>query len=139
MYSTACVDLVKESEGLRLQAYFDAVGVRTIGWGHVTKNGPALITEADAEQLLARDLVTAWDAVRRNVRVTLTQGQVDALTSFVFNLGENNLAKSTLLRLVNLGVMDEAARQFERWTMAGGNVLPGLVKRREAERLLFVT
>ena len=91
MYSQACVDLVKESEGLRLQAYFDSVGVRTIGWGRVTKNGPAIITEADAEQLLARDLVKAWDAVRRNVRVTLTQGQVDALTDFTLNLGEGNL------------------------------------------------
>lgn len=141
MYSAACVALLKESEGVRLDPYFDPVGILTNGVGHVLRNGDPRgpVDMAQVEQWLAKDLTIAWDGVRRNVRVDLTQGQVDALTSFVLNEGERQFSTSTLLRLINLNVMDEAARQFERWTLAGGKVLPGLVKRREAERLLFIS
>ncbi len=139
MYGQAAVDLVKRSEGLRLSCYADAVGIQTVCWGHVLRNGePRDCTLAQCEDFLAKDLTTAWDAVRRNVRVDLTQGQVDALVSFVFNMGERSLQNSTLLRKLNAGDADGAAAEFTKWNHAGGQVLAGLTTRREAEQDLFI-
>lgn len=136
--SQACIDLVKASEGLRLQAYRDSGGKPTIGYGHTAgvKMGQT-ITEAEAEQLLVDDLDDAADGVRRLVTVSLKQGQFDALCDFVFNLGAGRLMGSTLLRVLNRGDYGAAAVQFKFWVMGGGEVLPGLVKRRAAERALF--
>ncbi len=104
----------------------------------VAMNGPLMVvSQEQADALLNEDLTRAWDAVRRNVKVTLTQGQVDALTDFVFNLGERSLANSTLLRMINASKFDEAAEQFDRWVFAQGVKLPGLVTRRQRERELF--
>jgi lysozyme len=85
---------------------------------------------------LDEDLKEAEDAVNRLVKVPLTQGQFDALASFVFNLGEGQFSKSTLLKLLNAGSYDGARDQFKRWVYDNGKVQPGLVKRRmgEAER-----
>ena len=76
-------------------------------------------------------------AVTRNVTVQLNQDQFDALVSFTFNLGEGNLKQSTLLQKVNAGDFAGAAKEFPRWNKAGGQVLPGLVRRRASEALLF--
>lgn len=130
--------LIKTSEGLRLKAYRDAVGVLTIGYG---STGPHVkpgmtITEAEAEALLRKDL----DRFERGVvelAGEMTAGQFSALVSFSFNLGLSALRDSTLLRLHRAGDFDGAAAQFGRWNRAGGRVLPGLTKRRAAERALY--
>jgi len=136
--SQACIDLVKASEGCRLTAYRDSVGILTIGYGSTGGIKPGqTITQAEAEAMLVDDLDAAAEAVHKLVTVPLTQGQFDALCDFVFNLGEGRLRDSTLLRLLNQGKYGEAAAQFRFWVMAGGHPLPGLVKRRAAERALF--
>ena len=136
--SQACIDLVKASEGCRLTAYRDAVGILTIGYGSTggIKEGQT-ITQEQAEAMLVDDLDAAAEGVRKLVTVPLNQGQFDALCDFVFNLGEGRLRDSTLLRLLNHGRYGEAAAQFRFWVMAGGHPLPGLVKRRAAERAMF--
>lgn len=136
--SQACIDLVKASEGCRLTAYRDSVGILTIGYGSTGGIKPGqTITQAEAEVMLVDDLDAAAEAVHKLVTVPLTQGQFDALCDFVFNLGEGRLRDSTLLRLLNQGKYGEAAAQFRFWVMAGGKALPGLVTRRAAERALF--
>lgn len=136
--SQSAVDLIKASEGLRLTAYRDSAGILTIGYGSTGGIKPGQkITPEQAEAMLVDDLDEAADAVRKLVTVPLTQGQFDALCSFVFNLGAGRLRDSTLLRLLNQGKYGEAAAQFRFWVMAGGKPLPGLIKRRAAERALF--
>lgn len=136
------VDLTKHFEGLHLKAYLCPAGVPTIGFGH-TKGvvlGDA-ITEAEADRLLAEDLDDAAADVDRLVRVKLTPGELGALASFVFNLGPGNLQVSTLLALLNAGDHAGAVGEFGKWVKASVNgrkeTLPGLVKRRAAEALLF--
>lgn len=136
--SKAGLDLIKQFEGLYLKAYRCPAGVPTIGYGHTA--GVAMgqtITQQQADDYLRRDVRQFERAVSRLVRVPLTQGQFDALVSFAFNLGEGALAQSTLLRLLNAGDYAGAAAQFDRWNKAAGRVLPGLVRRRAAERALF--
>ncbi len=136
------IALIKSAEGLRLKAYPDpgTGGLPwTIGYGStsgVTRN--MVITEAQAEQMLAEDLMRFERIVERLVQVPLPQGQFDALVSFTYNVGEGNFAKSTLLRKLNSGDAAGAAEQFSRWVNAAGKVLPGLVKRRAAERAMFL-
>ena len=130
--------LIKEFEGLYLKAYRCPAGVPTIGYGHTA--GVAMgqtISEQQADEYLRRDVRMFERAVDRLVKVPLAQGQFDALVSFAFNLGAGALQSSTLLRMLNSGDYAGAAAQFGRWTKAGGRVLPGLVRRREAERRLF--
>ncbi len=130
--------LIRQAEGLRLRAYKCPAGVWTIGYGTTAgvKEG-LVITKERAEELLREDVKRFEDQVMRLVKVRLTQGQFDALVSFTYNLGAANLGNSTLLRLLNAGDYKGAAAQFDRWTKAGGKELPGLVKRRAAERALF--
>lgn len=131
-------ELTKRFEGLRLQAYSDVVGVWTIGYGHTrgVKRGDTC-TEAQADQFLKGDMWICEAAVKRLVHVPLTQGQYDALCDFVFNLGEGNLASSTLLRKLNVRDYVGAREEFLRWNKAGGKVLSGLTARRKAEYELF--
>jgi GH24 family phage-related lysozyme (muramidase) len=132
------LDLVKRFEGLRLAAYQDSAGVWTIGYGHTGNVRPGQrITEAQAEQLLRKDVAWAEDAVRKNVDVPLSQGQFDALVSFTFNLGSGALQRSTLLKKLNAGDYAGAQAEFGRFVHAGGRVLPGLVRRRADEAALF--
>lgn len=127
-------------EGLRLNAYRDPVGVLTIGYGHTkgVREGQE-ITEAQAFEFLREDVTEAELCVHNRVQVPLEQAQFDALVSFVFNLGCGALTKSTLLRKLNAGDIFAAADQFLLWVHAGGHELPGLVKRRSAERAMFLT
>lgn len=132
------LDLIKSFEGLRLSAYKCPADVWTIGYGTTAGVKPGqTITKERAEELLREDVKRFEDQVLRLVKVPLTQGQFDALVSFVYNLGAGNLSNSTLLRLLNEGDYAGAGAQFERWTKAGGKVLAGLVRRRAAERALF--
>ena len=133
------LELIQEYEGLRLKAYQDSVGVWTIGYGSTKGVRPGdEITEAQAVELLAADVDRHADGVRRAVDVPLNQNQFDALVSFTFNVGVGALQRSTLLRKLNAGQYTEAANQLMRWVHAGGQELRGLVRRREAERKLFM-
>lgn len=131
--------LIKKFEGLRLEAYFDSVGVLTIGYGHTGQDVTEgmKIDEAVADALLRRDVASAEGCVNGCVTVEITQQEFDALVSFAFNLGCRTLKNSTLLRKLNASDYDGAALEFPKWCHAGGKELPGLVARREAEQALF--
>lgn len=137
------LNLIKKYEGLKLQAYICPAGIWTIGYGHTPSRRGQVITVEEANRLLVEDAGKAEKAVLRCVKVKLTQGQFDALVSFTFNLGEGNLRSSTLLQKLNAGDYAGAASQFERWVYAkvsGKSVrLPGLIKRRDDERRLFLS
>ena len=97
------------------------------------------INKYEAEELLKSDLEYFESCVSQLVKVKLTQGQFDALVSFCYNIGVNALSKSTLLRLVNQSKFTDAANEFDRWVYANRKKLPGLVKRREEEKKLFLS
>jgi lysozyme len=133
------VSLIRSFEGLRLKSYQDSVGVWTIGYGATRGISAGMtITNDQAERMLLNDIARFEPEIERLVKVTLNQAQWDALMSFTYNLGAANLASSTLLRLLNTGDYGGAAEQFPRWNKAGGQVLAGLVKRRAAERVMFL-
>jgi lysozyme len=140
-YSSKGLELTKQFEGLELQSYQDSVGVWTIGYGHTGSDVvPGMtISEQQATILLAADVAWAVTCVNKSVKSQINQNQFDALVDFTFNLGCANLGSSTLLRLINAGDYTGAAAQFLRWNKAGGKVLKGLTKRRQAETDLFST
>ncbi|QIB82835.1 lysozyme [Enterobacter sp. T2] len=139
------IALIKQFEGCKLTAYQDSVGVWTIGYGwtqHVDGKpirAGMTIKQETAERLLKTGLVSYESDVSRLVKVGLTQGQFDALVSFTYNLGARSLSTSTLLRKLNVGDYAGAADEFLSWNKAGGKVLNGLTRRREAERALFLS
>ncbi|MHA7873368.1 MAG: lysozyme [Hyphococcus sp.] len=139
--SDAIVDFIKAKEGFSARAYLDSANVWTIGYGHTgeaAKPG-ATISRDQADDLLKDDMAVAVAGVRRRVKVNLTQGEYDALVSFVFNLGETKFGSSTLLRKLNSGDYAGAAKEFPRWVYAGGERLAGLETRRAQERQFFLT
>ena len=132
--------LIKKFEGLRLKIYGDALGLATIGYGHLIQPGENFdkgITLERAEQLLGADASKASESVNDLVKVPINQNQFDALVDFVFNLGPNNFSESTLLKELNSGNYVDAANQFKRWVYAGNHVMSQLIARREAEQALF--
>lgn len=138
------IDLIKKYEGFRPQSYQDSVGVWTIGYGTTRINGQPVkagmtITEDQALQLVQQEVNKLWSQIESILKVNLNDNQMNALIDFAYNLGFGSLKNSTLMRLVNESKFEEAANQFPRWVYAGGKVLPGLVKRREAERQLFLS
>ena len=139
------IALIKQFEGCKLTAYQDSVGIWTIGYGWTQPvDGKPIragmtIKQETAERLLKTGLVSYESDVSRLVKVGLTQGQFDALVSFTYNLGARSLSTSTLLRKLNAGDYAGAANEFLRWNKAGGKVLNGLTRRREAERALFLS
>lgn len=129
--------LLKTFEGCELHAYQDEGGVWTIGFGHTGDVEPnEVITEAEAEALLIGDLERFEQRVNALAAVDLTPNEFSALVSFEYNTGA--LDGSTLLQLVNEGATFPAAAQFERWVYVGGAILEGLVRRRAAEKALFL-
>lgn len=138
--SAAGAVAIVQHEGLKKTAYVDPVGVVTVCAGHTAtaKLGQTL-TKQQCAELLKQDVIHAERAVKRLVKVPLTQNQFDALVSFVFNVGEGNFAKSTLLRRINANDCWGAAQEFNRWVYAGGRVLPGLVQRRASEGRTWAT
>lgn len=134
MVTDLLIHKLMEMEGLRLDAYVDAAGVWTIGYGH-TKNVRQgdKISEYWAKELLMQDVAEVEREVKA-LGVAKTQGQFDALVSFAFNLGIGNLKRSTLLKCIREGrSMREIKRQFMRWVVAGGKRLKGLERRRAWE------
>ncbi len=135
------LNLIKSFEGLYLDAYIDPVGIPTIGYGHIKDVEVGMtITEAQAEEFLRQDLADAEVAVSSDiVQVSLNENQFSALVSFTFNVGSQAFADSTLLRHLNQGEFQGAADQFTVWNKGdGGQELPGLTRRRNAERALFL-
>lgn len=133
--------LIEAFEGLFLRAYQDSVGVWTIGYGHTTAaGGPAVkpgmtITAEQADQLLADDLGRVEQNVTKVIRATLNQSEFDALVSFDFNTGA--LSQSSVTRKLNNGDKAGAMQTLLLYNHAGGQVLRGLTRRRQAEKLLF--
>jgi len=138
------IDEIKKWEALRLRAYLPTpFDVWTIGYGHTsTAYEGMVITEAEAERLLRKDLAWVRAAIAKHVDVPLSQEQYDALASFIFNLGEANFRSSTLLRKLNASDYVGAANEFPKWNKQrqGGKLveLRGLTRRRAHERELFL-
>lgn len=139
------LSLLKTFEGCELAAYQDPVGVWTIGYGWTQPvNGKPVgkgmtITQDTADSLLHSGVVQYEKGVTRLVNVGINQNQFDALVDFAYNLGVKALEGSTLLKKLNAGDYTGAADEFPKWNKAGGKVLNGLVKRRAAERSLFLS
>ncbi len=137
------LNLIKGYEGLRMTAHYAPTEEWTVGYGHTTtaRHGMS-VTEGDAERLLKDDLSPMEALLQETVRAPLNQNEHDALISLVFNIGEENFRKSTVLRKLNQGDKLGAAKAFEMWTRAHVNgelvTLDGLVRRRAAEKSLFL-
>lgn len=137
-YSQSGEALTKRFESCRLVAYQDQVGVWTIGWGHTAGVYDGMTcTQDQADQWLRDDYAQCVSDVNTHVAVPLTQGEFDALVDFSFNLGCASLNGSTLLKLLNEGNYAAAANEFEKWDHAGGKVVAGLLRRRQAEEAEF--
>ena len=136
--SQDCVDLVKFFEGFEGKAYLCPANVWTIGYGRTkdVREGD-IITEVQAERDLLEELEEFAEQVLNSVKVELTQNELDALTSWTYNLGVGNLQSSTLLKKLNAGDKNSVPSEMVRWNKAAGKVLAGLTKRREAEATLW--
>ncbi|EJF88539.1 hypothetical protein ME1_00539 [Bartonella vinsonii subsp. arupensis OK-94-513] len=135
--------LIKQWEGLRLNAYKDAIGVWTIGYGHTNSAGKPFVhkgmtvTEKQAEELLCQDLKQFEIAVEEAVAVSLNNSQFAALVSFCYNVGTEAFCNSTLLKKLNQGEYEAVPAELQKWTKAGGKRLEGLAHRRAAEAGLW--
>ena len=154
--SARCMEMIKHHEGVRFKPYRCPARLWTVGVGHVLypDQGRLPLDERDAfwlkaevnrvfskaevDGILGRDLQRFEVGVAKLFPVVLTQGQFDALVSFAFNLGLGGVQRSTLRQKVLRGEIEEAADEFLKFTRGGGKILPGLVKRRNDERALFL-
>lgn len=134
------INLIKESEGLRLTPYLDADGYGTIGYGHkiLPCEKFTAIDVPTAQSLLAHDILHCEDCINYCVKVPLNQNQYDALIDFIYNEGWYHFANSTLLHFLNNGQYKDAANQFGLWVYGDGEVLNGLTVRRFKEKQLFL-
>ena len=139
------LDLIRAFEGFRAEPYLDAVGVPTIGYGSTYYPGGQRvrltdppISEPEARRLMQATLAEFEDGISAALQVDVTQSQFDALVCWAFNIGVSAAQNSTLMKKLNSGDYLGAADQFLRWNKAGGHVLRGLTRRREAERALFL-
>ncbi|WP_018652259.1 lysozyme [Actinobacillus capsulatus] len=135
---------LQQSEASRLSAYQDVRGVWTIGYGHtgfhtgfvdgVPIHSGMEISEQQQTELFMADLADASNAVNRLVKVPLNQNEFDALASLVFNIGQGNFAKSTVLKELNQGNRQAAAQAMLAWNKSGGKFIQGLANRRRREK-----
>ncbi len=140
----AGLDLIKRFEGFSPKIYICPAGYPTIGYGHVVlaheqDQFAGGVTQAEATELLRKDVRIAERAVLRLISVPLTDGQFDALVSFAFNLGAGALQRSTLRRKVNRGEHEGVPEELMKWVWAAGKKLPGLVRRRQAEGVAYAS
>jgi lysozyme len=139
-------NLAAQFEGFSAAPYLDIGGVPTQGYGStrgannvpITMKDPP-ITEDTGLEWLSRDMGQAFVAIASYVKVPLTGNQKAALADFIYNEGAGNFSSSTLLRLLNVGDFSGASAQFLVWDVAGGEMISGLLRRREAEKALFNT
>lgn len=134
-------EVIKKWEALKLKAYLPTPNdVWTIGWGHThTAKKGQVITKEKAQELFDRDVAWAVEAVNKHIKVPLNVNQADALISWTFNVGEANMASSTLVRKLNTGNYEAVRTELPRWNKQKGKVLRGLTRRREEEVALFFT
>lgn len=155
--SDRCKEMIKHHEGLRLKPYRCPARLWTVGVGRVlyaiqgrlpldqrdayplAPEDNRTFSKAEVDGLLSADLIRFETGVARLFPMVLAQSQFDALTSFAFNLGLGGLQRSTLRQKVLRGETQEAADEFLKFTRGGGKILPGLVKRRNDERALFLS
>ena len=132
--SAAALVGIATHEGYRSEAYKDAVGIPTLGFGETAgvKMGDKTTPERALVQLLESTEKHA-DAIRQCIHVPLYQHEFDAYISLAYNIGTGAFCKSTLVKKLNQGDYTGACNEIRHWNKAGGKVLPGLVKRREAE------
>jgi len=131
--------LIKKFEGCRLESYRCSANVLTIGYGHTggVKEDDT-ISQPEADELLENDIAKFEKYVSDNVVPELKQYQFDALVAWTFNLGVGNLRSSTMLKKqLNESDYDSVPSEMKRWNKAGGKTLDGLIRRRNAEALLF--
>lgn len=135
------MDLIQQFEGCKLTAYLCPAGVWTIGWGStgIGVSKGVTWTQSEADERYKKDMAVFKTGVKKLVTVPISNNQLEALTSFAYNLGIGALKGSTLLKYLNAGNYQAAANQFLRWDKAGGKVLSGLTRRRTAERNLFLS
>ncbi|WP_375629457.1 lysozyme [Bartonella sp. TT67HLJMS] len=138
------LELIKQWEGLRLEAYRDTACVWTIGYGHTSNAGHLLvkkgmcINKEQAEKILCEDLKQFEKTVEESVTVSLTDCQFAALVSFFYNVGTAAFRKSTLLKKLNQGDYEAVPVELQKWNKVGGKSLAGLANRRAAEAGLWV-
>ena len=139
--SQKCLDLIKSFEGCKLQAYQDQGGVWTVGYGSTGPQiGPGTVWSQSMANMALVSRVNAIASILEGCIVpSLTQGQFDALVSLCYNIGQGAFRGSTLLRLLNQRDYAGAADQFLVWDKVKGQVNPGLLNRRNAERELFLS
>ena len=135
------IALIQEFESCRLRAYLCSAGKPTLGWGSTGSDIKLGMTwtQEQADERFERDLQRFEREVESLLTFEPTNNEFSALVSFAYNVGVNALSKSTLLRKFNAGDTTGAANEFLRWNKAGGNVLAGLARRRDAERDLFLS
>ena len=132
------LSLIKRFEGCRLKSYKCSANVLTIGYGHTSGvKETDTITQDEADKLLQEDVEQFEKYVDDNVTVELGQSQFDSLVAWTFNLGVGNLRESTMLKKLNNEDYKSVPSEMKRWNKAGGKTLDGLIRRREAESLLF--
>ena len=146
MINKAALDLIKEFEGFRAEAYRDPVGIWTIGYGTTAMAGVGIdpkpgmrISEADATEYLMRAVEKFAAQIRPKITARINDNEFGAFVSLAYNIGPKNFARSSALRKFNAGDREGAADAMLLWNKAGGRVLPGLVRRRQAERALFLS
>ncbi len=138
------ITLIKYFEGFSPVVYICPSGWKTLGFGHAVRKGekwdsPTVsISQEEAEELLKQDTYSAEASVSRLIQVPLEDYQFDSLVSFVYNLGGGSLQRSTLRSKLNRYEYLSASQEFGKWVYGGGRKLPGLTRRREAERILFL-
>lgn len=141
--SERCYSLIKQFEGCRLKAYQDSVKVWTIGYGTTYYPNGKKVQEGDRCTQDEADFYLKYHVLEFSYKVSqlvnnIGQYQFDALVSFAYNVGLGNLRKSTLLKKVNQNPSDPSIElEFLKWNKAGGKVLNGLTKRRQAESDLY--
>ena len=142
----ATIELIKEFEGLRLEAYKCSADVWTIGYGTTGRAGVGIdpkagmvITEAEAEYYLEKAMADFAAKIRGSITAPINENEFGAFVSLAYNIGPSGFKKSSALRHFNAGDKDRAAVSIHLWNKAGGKVLAGLVRRRKAEVALFKT
>lgn len=145
--SSNCVKIITEYEGFSEKPYLDVVKVPTIGYGttvytdgkKVKMTDPLISKENALKELTHHINESCIPYIKSNVKVDLNQNQIDALCSFIYNVGAGNFIKSTLLKKINNKDFIGAADEFLKWNKAEGKVFAGLTKRRQSERKLFLS
>ena len=139
------INLIKRFEGVRNRPYRDCVGLWTVGVGHLIGDGKSLpeswnrtFTEEEINALLIRDLSRFERGIGMYIKVPLRQSEFDALCSFSFNLGLGTLQRSTLRQKINRNDKEGAAKEILKYCRAGGKIIKGLQRRREAEYQMFL-